>query len=111
VNISARFNQGPIENKRYLLDYTLELALGEILTAVVALSITSPTDLVNAGGFQITSIAIAPAPSLQAAYFASCANPTLADGQQYLVQFQATTSLGQVLEDIVVYNVKEKLDV
>jgi hypothetical protein len=110
MNISARFTQGPIENKRYLLDYSLQLALGEMIVSVVALSITSPTDLTNAGGFQITSIAIAPTPSLQAAYFASCANLTLADGQQYLVQFKATTSLGQILEDVVVYQVREKLD-
>jgi hypothetical protein len=110
VNISARFNQSPIENKRYLLDYTLELATGEILVSVVANEITSPTDLANAGGFAITSIAIAPAPSLQAAYFASCANPTIADQNQYAVQFVATTSLGQILEDVIVYNIKEKID-
>jgi hypothetical protein len=107
--ISARFTQSPAENKRYLLDYTNQLALGETLVTVAA-SITSPTDLLNAGGFQITSIAIAPAPSNQAAYFASCLTPLVADQQQYLVQFIATTSLGQVLEDVIVYQIQEKLD-
>lgn len=110
MNISARFDQDPIENRRYLLDYTLQLAAGELLTAVVVNSITSQTDGSNAGGFQITSIAIAPTPSLQCAYFASCANPTEADQNIYVVEFKATTSLGQVLTDVVVYNIKAKTD-
>ena len=110
MNISARFNQDPIEKKRYLLDYTLQLAAGEILVSVIANTITSPTDLTNAGGFQITSIAIAPSPSLQAAYFASCSNPTAADQNQYVVEFKATTSLGQILTDVVVYNIRAKTD-
>ena len=73
-------------------------------------TITSPTDPSNQGGFQITSIALAPSPALQAAYFASCTVPAKADLQQYVVQFVATTSLGQKLEDVVIYNLKEKTD-
>ncbi len=105
MNISGRFNQAPEENKRYLLDYTLQLAAGEILTAVVA-NISSTDDPNNYGAFAINSIAIAPSPSLQAAYFATGGD----DQTEYFVQFLATTSLGQVLEDVVVYNVQEKLD-
>ncbi len=109
MNTSATFNQSPAENRRYLLDYTLQLAAGEVLTGVVP-TITSPTDPTNQGGFQITSIALAPSPALQAAYFASCTVPAKADMQQYVVQFVATTSLGQKLEDVVIYNLKEKTD-
>lgn len=106
MNISARFNQAPEENRRYLLDYTLQLASGEILTSVVANQITSLTDPSNIGAFAINTIAIAPSPSLQCAYFATGGS----DQTQYAVQFLATTSLGQVLEDVVIYNIQEKLD-
>lgn len=105
MNISARFNQAPEENRRYLLDYTLQLAQGETLVTVVA-NISSPTDPTNTGDFEINDIAIAPSPSLQCAYFAGGGN----DQTTYNVQFLATTSLGQVFEDVVVYNIREKLD-
>lgn len=104
MNLSARFNQSPAEKKRYLLDYTLQLAAGEIITGIVV-AISSPTDGVNAGAFAITGVAIAPG-NLQAAYFAAGG----LDQTTYNVQFIATTSVGQRLEDIVEYNLREKTD-
>jgi hypothetical protein len=109
MSISARFNQSSIENKRYLLDYTLQLAAGERLVSVVC-TITSSTDLLNDGGFQITSIGLAPSPALQAAFFASCTVPSVADQNVYNANFVATTNLGQVLQDVVVFNIDNKLD-
>jgi hypothetical protein len=110
MSISARFNQSSIEVKRYLLQYQLQLAAGEYITAVTC-TITSSTDEDNNGGFQITSIAIAPSPNnYEVAFFASCATPSVADLNVYNANFVATTSLGQVLQDVVVYNIQNKLD-
>jgi hypothetical protein len=105
MNISARFNQSPNEKKRYLLDYTAQLAQGEVVTGVT-FTITSPTDPVQPPtSFLITSVAITPAGN-QVAFFASAGT----DLNLYNVVFEATTSLTQVLEDLVVYNIKAKLD-
>jgi hypothetical protein len=110
MSISARFNQSSIETKRYLLQYQLQLASGEYLTSVTC-TISSSTDADNNGGFQITSIAIAPSPNnYEAAFFASCTAPTVADQNIYNANFVATTNLGQVLQDVVVFNIANKLD-
>lgn len=104
MNLSARFNQSPAEKRRYLLDYTLQLAAGETLTGFVV-TISSPTDVPNVGVFAITGLAIAPG-GLQAAFFASGG----LDLTTYDVKFVATTTLTQQLEDVVEFTVREKTD-
>jgi hypothetical protein len=102
----ARFKQSPAERKRYVLDYTLFLAPGENIVSV-ATAITQ-----NAGAASpplvINGMALLPQVNNQtigAAYFCSGG----VDGGVYEVQFLATTSIGQVLEDIVQYTLQENL--
>lgn len=104
MNLSGVFTQGPLEVKRYLLDFTSQLALGETITGVVV-NVTSLTDNAPILSFVITGLAIAPN-GQQVVYFASGGK----DQNQYNVQFLATTTLTQVWEDVVQYNVIEKLD-
>jgi hypothetical protein len=102
----AVFSQSPAERKRYVLDYTLFLAPGEgivsIATAISPIDMTSP--------FVIDGMALLPpdvvgGPTIGAAYFASGGNNT----EVYEVQFLATTTLGQILEDVVQYTLRENL--
>jgi hypothetical protein len=110
LNLSASFQQSPIELKRYLLNWTAQLAQGEIVTSVIA-TVSSPTDPLNQGGAQVTGIAIVPA-GTQAVFFMSFSNPgpgaNTADNQTYLVSFTATTSLTQQWQDVVQFTVSNK---
>lgn len=111
--ISASFQQSPLETKRYLLDWTAQLAQGETVTSLVA-TVSSNTDPNNNGGAQVTGIAITPAGN-QAAFFMSFTNPgpgaNTADNQTYLVSFVATTSLTQQWQDVVQFVVSNKTGV
>lgn len=111
--ISASFQQSPVELKRYLLDWTAQLAQGETVTSVIA-TISSNTDPNNLGGAQVTGVAIAPAGN-QAVFFMSFTNPgpgpQTADNQTYLVSFVATTSLTQQWQDVVQFVVANKTGV
>jgi hypothetical protein len=108
MNLSASFTQSTVELKRYLLDWTLQLAQGEIVNSIVA-TVSSPTDPLNNGGAQVTGIAIVPAGN-QAAFFMNFSNPAAADQQTYLVSFVATTSLTQKWQDVVQFVAQNKLD-
>lgn len=102
----AKFTQSPAESKRYVLDYTLFLAPGESIVSI-ATSIVQ-----TAGGVTpalvINNMALLPPVGgvvLGAAYFASGG----VNQGVYEVQFLATTSIGQILEDVVQYTLVEKL--
>ena len=111
TTLSARFRQSPTENLRYVLDYKLFCAPTESIASVVANSITqtpgtgvAETPLMAITGLNVVP-AVAPAIATTAAFFASGG----VDQGVYEVQFLATTSLGQVLEDIVEYTLALKL--
>ena len=107
TTISARFKQSPAENKRYVLDYTLQLATGESITNVTATVTQTPGTGLATPALAVTSIVLLPPVSgavLGAAYFVSGG----VDGGQYEIKFLATTSVGQVLEDVVSYVLAEK---
>lgn len=102
----AKFKQSPAENKRYVLDYTLFLASGEAIVSV-AIAITQTAGLASPP-LVVNSLALLPPVGgvvLGAAYFVSGG----VDQGQYEVQFLATTTLGQILEDVVQYNLSEKV--
>ncbi len=104
--ISARFRQSPTEARRYLLDYSLDLAVGEsvsgIATSVISTSgEVSPTLVVN-------NVVLAPAVGgivNQATFFLSGGT----SGQSYEVQFLATTSIAQIIETVVAVVIQVKL--
>jgi hypothetical protein len=103
----ARFKQSPVENLAYVLNYGLFLAPGEYLVSVVCnvqqnLGVTIPPLVVTA---PVVVAALAPAVPTTASYFVSGG----VDQGVYEVQFLATTSSGQILEDIVEYTLAEKL--
>lgn len=105
--ISARFNQSPAETKRYVMDYTLQLAVGEGI-ASVAVNIVQTGGPTDGPVLVIDNVALLPPDPtavLGAAFFASGGN----DACQYEVQFLATTSIGQIFEDIVQFVLAEKL--
>jgi hypothetical protein len=107
TTLSARFAQSPAETKRYVMDYTLQLASGEAIESV-AVNVTQTGGPTTGPALLINAIALLPPVNgviPGAAFFASGG----ADGCQYEVQFLATTTIGQILEDIVQFALAEKL--
>jgi len=106
-SISARFRQSPTETKRYVLNYTLQLAPGEAI-ASLAINVIQTGGPTTGPALVIESVALLPPVNgvvPGAAYFISGGT----DQGQYEVQFLATTSVGQILEDVVQYVLAEKL--
>lgn len=102
---AAKFKQSPSEAKRYVLDYTLQLAAGESIASV------SYSIYQNAGAttpaLAVTGVALLPAVGgivTGATYFVSGGVTT----GVYEITFLATTSIGQILEDVVQYTLLEK---
>lgn len=106
--ISARFAQSPAETKRYVMDYTLQLALGESISSIAVNIVQTAGPTTGLPVFVINNIALLPPVKgvvLGAAFYASAGG----NACQYEVQFLATTSIGQILEDIVQFVLAEKL--
>jgi hypothetical protein len=107
TTLSASFNQSPSETKRYLLDYTLFLSVGEQVDSfeVTVIQTGGPT---TGPALVVTDLTLLPANSaglvLGAVYYISGGN----DGCVYEVQFLCTTSVGQILEDVIQYVLAEK---
>ncbi|MFI5397604.1 MAG: hypothetical protein ACHQ9S_18865 [Candidatus Binatia bacterium] len=103
---TARFNQSPSEVKRYLVDFTLDLATGESLVSIPAPTITSPSgELIPT--LVVSSIALAPAVGGQITMFTFFVSGGTA-GQNYEIDFLASTTLTQVLECVVAFNTAVK---
>jgi len=98
--LSARFNQSPNEVKRYLLDYTLDLAVGETVISAAAPTVVPTPGQVASPPLVVNNVVIGPG-NLQVAFFVSGG----VNGNYYEVQFLTTTSLGQVREDVVAFNI------
>ena len=94
----AKFTQGPAEVRRYMLDYSLDLNAGENLTSMET-SISSPSGE-SPPLLTVTNVALAANSAGQVVYctfFVSLAS----GGQNYEIDFLATTSLTQVIEAVV----------
>lgn len=106
--LSARFAQSPVETKRYVMDYTLQLASGESISSIAVNIVQTAGPTTGLPAFVINNVALLPPVKgvvLGAAFYASAGG----NGCQYEVQFLATTSIGQILEDIVQFVLAEKL--
>ncbi len=103
TTLSARFKQAPLEKRRYVMDFSLQLSAGELLTDLTVSSKTSPT-----GGdptaLVIDSIVIASS-GLQVVFYAYGGE----DGQSYEIAFLAETSIAQKFEDVIQIDVVEKV--
>lgn len=105
--LSARFEQGYAERKRYTLDYTAQLTPGEtILTVTAAVNAISvipsgvPTLVVN-------GIVIDPTATL-AVFYASLGGTSVENGFSWEAVFTATTSVGQIFTDVVQMDIVSK---
>jgi len=101
--IAGRFQQTISEVKRYSLDYTLQLATGEQVTGV-AVAITSPTGAPVSPALVVNNVAITP-DGTKVTFFVSGG----VDLNSYEVQFLATTSLTQIFEDVVQFDLVDKV--
>lgn len=101
--LSARFVQSPEEVKRYLLDYTLFLVPGEAVMEITATVNNLTTPILGSPPLVVSNTVIGSG-GLQALFFISGG----AGANSYEVVFLATTSVGQVLQDVVHYDIVEK---
>lgn len=100
TTLTARFRQTPSEVRRYLIDYTLDLAAGETITSMATPVIVPGNGVAVSPPLVINNVVIAPG-ALQVAFFASGG----VDGGTYEVQFLATTSIAQVREDVIEFDI------
>lgn len=103
--ITARYNQSPFEVRRYLTDYSLDLAAGENLIGIT-FTITSPSGEVSPT-LVVNNVVLAPAINgqvTQMTFFVSGGTP----GQNYEIDFLATTSIAQIIETVVAFNTQVK---
>lgn len=103
TTLSAKLKQTPSERKRYMLDYDAQLSSGESVTGI-SVTVTSPTNAPVSPAFVIDSIVIGPG-GRQAIFYASGG----IDTHTYNVQFFATTSIDQDLEDVAEFDIAEKV--
>jgi hypothetical protein len=104
--ITARFDKSPASVRRYLIDYTLDLATGESISSIAAPTVTSPSGE-ESPTLVINNIVLAPAVNgvvNQATFFASGGT----SGQTYEVEFLATTSIGQIFDTVIAFTVQVK---
>ena len=101
TTLTARFKQAPLEVRRYVIDYTLQLSPGETVVTITP-TITSP----SGGPLNLTvgSIAIA-SNGLQASFYVSLGTV----GQSYEIDFLSVTSIGQTFEDVVQIDIASKV--
>ena len=102
--ISGRFTQAPEEKRRYILNYTLTLSEGETISNTVVNSITQVFGLTTVAPFVIDNIVIGPG-NTQVVFFAHGGD----DQTDYEVQFLSTTSVGQIIEDVVYFSIQSDL--
>ena len=103
TSLTARFQKAPSEVRRYVLDYTLDLNPGETL-ASLAYTVTSPTGALPST-LTVSGVVLVGVSPIQAVYYVSGG----LDGNSYEIQFEATTSIGQVLEDIAQHDIANKV--
>lgn len=107
TTLSARFEQGYAERKRYTLDYTAQLTPGETI-----LSVTCAVNAIGVvpGGVPtlvVNSIAILPV-ATGAVFYASLGGTSIENGFSWEAVFTATTSVGQIFTDVVQMDIVSK---
>lgn len=105
--LQAKFRQSPVEAKRYVLDYSIQLSAGESIVSIALAVIQTGGTILGSPPFVVNNLALLPPVGgavLGAVYLAQGG----INGGVYEVQFLATTSVGQILEDVVQYTLMEK---
>lgn len=101
--LAGKFKQSPNEKKRYVMDYSLDLDIGETIT-IITPTVIPPSGAPVSPALVCNGVAIAPG-ALSFIYYVSGGS----DGFQYEVQFLVTTSLGKILEAVVAYPIGVKV--
>lgn len=104
-NLSGRFTQTPGERRRYILNYTLTLSAGEFISSVNLASITQTFGKVTIAPLVIDGVLIGPDPFTEVVLYASGGD----DQTIFEVQFLATTSTGQIIEDVIEFSIESDL--
>lgn len=99
--ITGRFEQTPEERRRYILNYTLAVSPGEFVASMAVPVILQTFGKVSVAPFVIDGVAIGPDPFTSVVFYASGAD----DDTIWEVQFLATTSAGQILEDVIEFTI------
>jgi hypothetical protein len=97
--ILGRYVQQSTERRKRLLDYTDWLEDGETISSVSA---TAVPDAEDAAALVVSGIVIDP-DGKKFAYFVEDGEDTV----EYTVNFSVTTSLGQIREDEVVFEIED----
>lgn len=103
--LSGRFTQAPEERRRYILNYTLTLSEGERVTSMAVPVISQTFGKVSVAPFVISGVAIGPDPFTSVVFYASGAD----DDTIWEIQFLATTSAGQIIEDVIEFTIDSDL--
>lgn len=103
--LSGRFSQAPEERRRYILNYALTLSAGERVSSVNVASITQTFGKVTVAPLVIDGVLIGPTPFTEVVLYASGGD----DQTIFEVQFLATTSTGQIIEDVIEFSIESDL--
>lgn len=103
--LSGRFSQAPEEKRRYILNYSLTLSEGEVISSMAVSVISQTFGKVSVAPFVISGVAIGPSPFTSVVFYASGAdNNTI-----WEIEFLATTSVGQIIEDVIEFTIDSDL--
>lgn len=103
--LSGRFTQAPEEKRRYILNYTLTLSEGETVSSMGVPSIVQTYGKLTIAPLVVSSVVIGPTPFTSVVFYVSGGD----DQTIFEVQFLATTSVGQIIEDIVEMTIQSDL--
>jgi hypothetical protein len=99
--IDGRFTQTAEERRRYILNYSLTLSGGERVSVMGVPVVTQTFGKVSVAPFVIDGLAIGPDPFTSVVFYASGGD----DATIWEIQFLATTSTGQIIEDVVEFTI------
>lgn len=100
TKLTGKFTQTPSEVRRYILNYTLTTADGEDIASMAVPVVTQTYGKLTVVPFVINNVMIAP-DGKQVVFYAHGGD----DGTEYEIQFLATTTVAQILEDVVQFNI------
>jgi hypothetical protein len=98
---SAQFTQSPNEKRRYMLDYTLDLSSGEGVTSMATPNVINTPGQIIVDPLVVNGVVIGPG-GLQVVFYVSGGDAN----NDYEVQFLATTTAGQIKEDVIKIHIR-----
>lgn len=100
----AQFTQSPNEKRRYMLDYTLDLSTGESVTSMATPAVVNTPGQIIVDALVVNGVTIGPG-GLQVVFYVSGGDAN----NDYEIQFLATTSAGQIKEDVIKMHIRSDI--